>query len=52
MLGKFVEFLITRIEAVMSTLAVVFMDASTVVEQSSRRPLSHLMVRIQFIVHR
>ncbi len=51
MLGKFAEFLILRIEAVMSTLAVVFMDAWTVVEQSWRRPLSHLMVRTKFIVY-
>ncbi|MEO6227486.1 MAG: CHASE2 domain-containing protein [Thermomonas sp.] len=51
MLGKFAEFLITRIEALMATLAVVFMDAWTVVEQSWRRPLSHLMVRAKFIVY-
>jgi adenylate cyclase len=51
MLGKFAEFLITRIEAVMATLAVVFMDAWTVVERSWRRPLSHLMVRAKFMVY-
>ena len=51
MLSKFADFLITRIEAVMSTLAVVFMDAWTVVEQSWRRPLSHLMVRTKFVVY-
>ena len=51
MLGKFAEFLITWIEAVMSTLAVVFMDAWTVVERAWRRPLSHLMVRARFAVY-
>jgi adenylate cyclase len=51
MLGKFAEFLITRIEAVMATLAVVFMDTWTVVERSWRRPLAHLMVRAKFMVY-
>lgn len=51
MLGKFAEFLITWIEFVMSTLAVVFMDAWTVVERGYRRPLSHLMVRAKFAVY-
>ena len=51
MLGKFAEFLITWIEAVTSTLAVVFMDAWTVVERAWRRPLSHLMVRARFAVY-
>ena len=51
MLGKIADFLITWIEAVMSTLAVVFMDAWTVVEQAWRRPLSHLMVRVKFVVY-
>jgi CHASE2 domain-containing sensor protein len=51
MLGKFAEFLIVRIETAMSTLAVVFMDAWTVVEQAWRRPLSRLMVRAKFVVY-
>ncbi|MDI1252093.1 CHASE2 domain-containing protein [Thermomonas sp.] len=51
MLGKLAEFLITLIEAVMSTLAVVFMDAWTVVERGYRRPLSQLMVRAKFVVY-
>lgn len=51
MVGKFAEFLITWIEAVMSTLAVVFMEAWTVVEKAWRRPLSRLMVRAKFVVY-
>lgn len=51
MLGKIADFLMTWIEAVMSTLAVAFMDAWTVVEQSYRRPFSHFMVRAKFAVY-
>lgn len=51
MLKKATDVLITWIEAVMSTLAVVFMDAWTVVERAYRRPLSHLMVRAKFAVY-
>ncbi len=51
MLGKIADVLMTWIEAVMSTLAVVFMDAWTVVERAYRRPLSHLMVRAKFLVY-
>jgi adenylate cyclase len=51
MLGKLAESLITWIEAVTSTLAVVFMDAWTVVERGYRRPLSQLMVRAKFVVY-
>ncbi|MDQ3040429.1 MAG: CHASE2 domain-containing protein, partial [Pseudomonadota bacterium] len=51
MLGKIADFLITWIEAVTSTLAVVFMDAWTVVEQAYRRPLSQVMVRVKFAVY-
>ena len=35
----------------MSTLAVAFMDAWTVVEQAYRRPFSRLMTRVQFVVY-
>ncbi len=51
MLGKIADFLMTWIEAVMSTLAVAFMDAWTVVEQAYRRPFSRLMTRVQFVVY-
>ncbi len=51
MLGKIADFLMTWIEAVMSTLAVAFMDAWTVIEQSYRRPFSHFMVRAKFVVY-
>ena len=51
MLGKIADFLMTWIEAVMSTLAVAFMDAWTVVEQAYRRPFSHFMVRARFAVY-
>lgn len=51
MLGKLSEILITCIEAVTSTLAVVFMEAWTVVERAYRRPLSHLMVQAKFMVY-
>ncbi|MEO6154620.1 MAG: CHASE2 domain-containing protein [Thermomonas sp.] len=51
MLGKIADFLITWIEVVMSTLAVAFMDAWTVVEQAWRRPLSKWMVQAKFMVY-
>jgi CHASE2 domain-containing sensor protein len=51
MLGKIADFLITWVEAAMSTLAVVFMEAWTVVEKAWRRPLSRLMVRAKFVVY-
>ena len=51
MLGKIADFVMTWIEAVMSTLAVAFMDAWTVVEQAYRRPFSRLMTRVQFAVY-
>ena len=51
MLKQLAEVLITWIEAMMSTLAVVFMDAWTVVEQAYRRPFSRLMTRVQFAVY-
>jgi len=49
--GKLAEILITWFEAVTTTLAVVFMDAWTMVERAYRRPLSHLMVRARFVVY-
>ena len=51
MLGKIADFLMTWIEAVMSTLAVAFMDAWTVVERAYRRPFSRLMVHAKFVVY-
>ena len=48
MARKLVKTVQDRIDAVMASLAVWFMDAWTVVERSWRRPLSRLALRLKF----
>lgn len=51
MLRRVIEYLIAWIDVVMSTFAVVFMDAWTVVERAWRRPLSRVMIRARFTMY-